>query len=165
MARKGDAPLKGIAEFQTLLKQRTWDKDVLLWLGSEKSLLGAIGSTNHIILDLLDLFDLDNLPVDDDETTGVLCTRLRERLKEIPKGPENRIVLIVKSIGLLARYSIGLKEFYDWFVGSYTIIVLLLEGLPEKANGWPEDVRCDAKRLFGYFAEPGMVKDVYEAHG
>ena len=164
MARKGDAPLRGITELQTLLKQRTWDKDVLLWLGSDKSLLSTLGSTNRVILDLLDLFDVDSLPVDDDETRRDLTERLRYRLKSIPKGPTDRTVLVVKSIGLLARYRIGMKEFYDWFVGSHTIVALVLEGLPGQTN-WPEEVRCDAKRLSSYFGESGMVKDVYAANG
>src|SRR6185437_8928691 len=164
MAQKGDAPLKGITDLQTLFKQRTWDKDVLLWLGSERSLLNVLGSTNRVILDLLDLFDLDSLPVDDDETHRDLSQRLRDRLRSIPKGPSNRTVLVVKSIGLLARYRIGIKEFYDWFVGSHTVVALVLEGLPEHTN-WPEEVRCDAKRLSEYFGEAGMVKDVYAAKG
>lgn len=155
--------MNGIAALQALLKQRTWDKEVFLWLGSEKSLLDALGSTNRVILDLLDVFDLDNLPVDEDDTKDVLRQGLRLRLKAIPKGPDNRTILVVKSIGLLARYQIGLKEFYDWFVGSHTVVALFLGILPEKAS-WPEEVHCDAKRLIDYFAEPGMVKDVYAAN-
>ena len=72
-------------------------------------------------------------------------------------------MLIVKSIGLLARYRVGLKEFYDWFVGSYTILVLLLDEVLEKSN-WPDEVRCDPKLLLGYFEEPGMVKEMYAAN-
>jgi hypothetical protein len=164
MAQQEDAHLKGITDLRTLLKQRTWDKDVLLWLGSEKSLLDALGPTNHVILDLLDLFVLDNLPVDDDETRHYLSERIRGRLKSIAKGPENRTVLVVKSIGLLARYKVGLKEFYDWFIGSYTVVALVLEDPPRQTN-WPEEVRFDGKRLFEYFAEAGMVKEIYSANG
>src|ERR1700674_2212915 len=155
MARKWDAAVKGITDLRVLLKQRTWDKGVGLWLGSEHSLLDAIGSTKYVSLDLLDLFDIDSLPADDDETHSDLCERLRNRLKAIPKGPDNRTVLVVKSIGLLARYRIGLKEFYDWFVGSYTVVVLVLDGIPAKTN-WPEEVHCDSKQLFNYFAEAAM---------
>jgi hypothetical protein len=154
--------LNGIAELRALLKQRTWDKEVFLWLGSEKSLLDTLGSTNQVILDLLDLFDVDKLP-DEDDTKDVLRQGLRHRLKAIPKGPDNRTVLVVKSIGLLARYQVGLKEFYDWFVGSHTLVALLLGGLPERTS-WPEEVHCDAKRLIVYFTESGMVKDVYAAN-
>lgn len=156
--------MKGITDLRALLKQRTWDKEVLLWLGSEKSLLDAFGSTKYVTLDLLDLFDLESLPVDDDETLNDLGERLRNRLKAIPKGPYNRTALVVKSIGLLARYRIGLKEFYDWFVGSHTVVVLVLDGMPAKTN-WPEEVHCDPKQLFNYFAETGMVKDIYAVNG
>ena len=70
---------------------------------------------------------------------------------------------IVKSIGLLVRYKVGLKEFYDWFIGSHTVVALVLEGLPENTD-WPEEVRCDPKHLFDYFAEAGMVSDIYGAN-
>jgi len=155
--------LKGISDLRALLKQRTWDKEVLLWVGSEKPLVDACGLTNHVILDLLDLFDLDSLPLDDDETHNALSERLRHKLKAIPKGSENRTVLIVKSIGLLVRYQVGLKEFYDWFIGSHTVVALVLDGLPENTH-WPEEVRCDRKHLFDYFAEGGMVSDIYGAN-
>ncbi len=156
--------MKGVADFKALVQQRTWDKDVLLWLGPEKLLLAALGANKYVTLDLLDLFHSDSLPLDDEATKDELQRQLRERLRTIPKGPDNRTVLVVKSIGLLARYETGLKEFYDWFVGSHTLVVLLMEDVPEKSN-WPDEVRCDAKRLVGYFADPGMVKEVYAAKG
>jgi hypothetical protein len=164
MAHKGDASVKGITDLHALLKQRTWDKEVILWLGSEKSLVDACHSTNHVILDLLDLFDPDDLPLDDDETHDALCEHLRQRLKAISKGPDNRTILIVKSIGLLTRYRLGLREFYDWFIGSHTVVALVLEALSESVS-WPEEVSCDSKYLLDYFAQTGMVKDVYAFNG
>ncbi len=154
--------MKGGNELRALLNHRTWDKEVLLWHGSEKSLLEALASTKHVTLNLLDLFDVNKLPIDDDETKDELRERLRQRLRAIPKGPGNRTVLVVKSIGLLTRYNVGLKEFYDWFIGSYTLVVLLLEGVVEGTE-WPDEVRYEAKRLYDYFAEPGMVKEIYAA--
>lgn len=153
--------MKKASELRAILTQRTWDKEVLVWLGSEKSLIEAMGATKCVSLDLLDLFDVDNLPIDDDETKDALKDRLRSHLKAMPKGPNNRTVLLVKSAGLLARYGVGLKEFYDWFVGSYAMVVLLLENTSGQID-WPDEVRYDAKRLLDYFAEPGMVKDVYK---
>jgi hypothetical protein len=144
-----------------LLKQRTWDKEVVLWVGPEKSLLEALGSSHRVILDLLDLFDPDSLPADDEATKDALSEHLRARLKAMPKGPSMRTVLVVKSIGLV-RYKVGLKDFYDWFVNSQTVVVLLLEGIPETTK-WPGEVVCDANRVFRYFAEPGMVKNTYDA--
>jgi len=156
--------LNGIKEFRDLLKQRTWDKEVLLWLGPDKHLLDALASTKHVTLDLLDLFDVNKLPIDENETRVELRNQLRQKLKAIPKGPDNRTVLVVKSIGLLARYKVGVKEFYDWFIGSHTLVVLVLESLG-KHGKWPEDVRCEAKCLLDYFADPTMVKQTYAAEG
>lgn len=155
--------MKGATDLKALVTQRTWDKEAILWLGPEKTLTSALGSTKHVVLDLLDLFEPDNLPQDDDSTKDVLCAELRQRLRSIPKGLDNRTVLVVKSIGLLARYRVGLKEFYDWFVGSHTILILLLDDAPEKSD-WPDEVRCDPNRLLGYFEEPGMVKEIYTAN-
>ncbi|HOC57134.1 MAG TPA: hypothetical protein PKI20_16065 [Verrucomicrobiota bacterium] len=152
--------MKGEADLKALVKQRTWDKEVLVWLGTEKSLIGALGSAKHVVLDLLDLFQPDSLPPDDDTTKDAIHGQLCQRLRAIPKGPDNRTVLVVKSIGLLARYKVGLKDFYDWFVGSHTVVALLLEGTVEKTD-WPDEVKCDTKRLLDYFNEPGMVKEVY----
>ncbi len=156
--------MKGIADFKTLVRQQTWDKDVLLWLGSEKLLVATLSPNKYVTLDVLDLFQPENLPIDDEATKDELHRELRERLRTIPKGPDCRTILVVKSIGLLARYETGLKEFYDWFVGSHTLVVLLMEDIPEPLK-WPDEIRCDAKRLVSYFAEPGMVTEVYVAKG
>ena len=156
--------MKNIADLKSLLQQRTWDKEVLLWLGPEKSLMATLGASKHVILDLLDLFPPGDLPPDDDATAQTLRLQLRHYLRALPNGPGHRPILVVKSIGLLARYRVGLNEFYDWFVGSHSLLVLLLEDVPEKIL-WPDEVRCDVKRLPGYFTEPGMVKEVYAATG
>jgi len=152
--------MKGEADLKALVKQRTWDKEVLIWLGTEKSLIAALSSAKHVVLDLLDLFKPDKLPPDEEATKDAIHDQLRARLRAIPKGPDNRTVLVVKSIGLLARYKVGLKDFYDWFVGSHTVVALLLEGTGEKTD-LPDEVKCDTKRLLDYFSEPGMVKEVY----
>lgn len=154
--------MKSAAQLQALVNQRAWDKEVLLWIGPEKSLIDTLGPVRFRVLDLLDLFDLNNLPGDADETREYLRDRLQEHLKAIPKGPDDRSVLIVRSIGLLARYNVGLKALYDWFIGSFALAILILDDVADKTE-WPEDVRCDTTRLVGYFAEPGMVKDVFSA--
>ena len=156
--------MKSAEHLQSLVRSRTWDKELLLWVGSEKSLQQVLGAVKFIVLDLLDLFDLNKLPVDDDETRGQLRDRLRDRLKAIPRGSDDRVILVVKSIGLLARYNVGLKAFYDWFIGSFTVAILVLDGGVEKVE-WPEEVRCDNNRLLGYFSEPGMVKEFFSTTG
>src|SRR2546428_593621 len=107
--------MKTVADLVALTRQRAWDKDLVLWIGSEKALMEAIGEIPHIVLDLLDLFDEDRLPMDDEETRAQLIGGLRRTLRAMDTSPERHPVLIVRSTGLLARYRAGVKEFYDWF--------------------------------------------------
>jgi hypothetical protein len=156
--------VKTAAEFAALLRQRTWDKDIVLWVGAEAMLIEILGQTPYVILDLLDLFDESNLPMDDDETKTILVAEIRERLRILPVGPANRLVLLVKSVGLLARYNVGTREFYEWFCGDFTIVVLLIDGVLENL-AWPEEVICDSDRLLTYFSEPHVVKHVFGTKG
>jgi hypothetical protein len=156
--------MRSAAEFSALLRQHTWDKDVVLWVGPENSLVGTLGQTPHVVLDLLDLFDENNLPMDDDETRSQLVEALRPKLRDMPTGPTNRRVLVVKSVGLLARYNIGTREFYEWFCSDFSMVVLLIDGVVEDSS-WPEEVICDADRLISYFKVPDVVKHVFSAKG
>ena len=152
--------MKTAADLAALTRQKTWDKDVVLWIGSEHALLHTLGQSSYTILDILDLFDEDCLPMDHEETQAHLRRSLRHRLQSLQAGAERRTVLIVKSIGILARYQAGVREFYEWFCGDFTMVVLLLDGLLE-ACLWPEEVTCDTDRLLKYFDTPGVVKQVF----
>jgi len=156
--------MKRLPELEKLVRQRTWDKDVVLWVGSEANLLDALGHIKIATLDLLDLFDETNLPMDDEETRSRLTRELRTKLKSIPTGPENRTALIVKSVGLLARYNVGTSEFYEWFCGDFAMVVLLLDDVSERIE-WPEEIACDGNRLLNYFREPDVVKHVFAGKG
>jgi hypothetical protein len=152
------------SELTKLVRQRTWDKDVVLWVATESALLEAVGPVKTATLDILDLFDETNLPMDDDETRSRLTGVLRSKLRAIPTGPGNRTVLIVKSVGLLARYNIGTSEFYKWFCGDFAMVVLLLDGVPDRVE-WPDEITCDGNRLLSYFREPDVVKHVFTGKG
>ena len=156
--------MKPAAQLHALIGSRTWDKELVMWIGSEKTLQQALGAAQCMILDLLDLFDMGNLPADDESTGDQLRDRLQEKLRAIQHGPDNRVILVVKSIGLLARYQVGLKAFYDWFIGDFTLVVLLLDVGTEKVD-WPEEVRCEGNLLVNYFSEPDMVKEVFSTDG
>jgi hypothetical protein len=156
--------MKTVGELGALLRQHTWDKDVVLWVGRDAVLVETLGQTRWLILDLLDLFDENNLPMHDDETQIHLASALRARLKAMPTGPADRSVLLVKSIGLLARYNVGTREFYEWFCGDFSMVVLVIDCLMENPV-WPEEVICDTDRLLGYFEEPHVVKSVFGAKG
>ena len=151
--------MKPPAELKSLVEQRTWEKEVVLWVGAESALLKLLGSVHYIPLDLLDLFDEDNLPMDDEETRQYMIAALGTRLQAIPTGPGSRVVLVVTSIGLLARYGVGLREFYDWFCGDFSMVILQLQRTLEETQ-WPDEVSCDSDRLLGYFQEP-LVKQVF----
>ncbi len=156
--------MKTAADLAALTRQKTWDKDVALWVGSEHALLHTLGQTSYAVLDLLDLFDEDCLPMDHEETQAHLRRSLRHRLQSLQVGAEKRTVLMVKSIGLLARYHAGVREFYEWFCGDFTMVVLLLDGLLEE-HLWPEEVTCDTDSLLTYFDTPGVVKQVFGEKG
>ena len=122
--------MKTAADLAALTRQKTWDKDVVLWVGSENALLHTLSQTPYAVLDLLDLFDEECLPLDNEETQAHLRRDLRRQLQSLQVGSERRTVLIVKSIGLLARYHAGVREFYEWFCGDFAMVVLILTTTP-----------------------------------
>jgi hypothetical protein len=150
--------MNAIEQVKALVPQGSWDKEIILWVGPEIDLLGAINGAQIEALDLLDLFNPSRLPIDDDDTRDVLTRTLRAKLQSIPRGPE-QLVLVVKSVGLLARYSVGLKELYDWFIGSFTMVILVLESTSTGID-WPEDVQCETGRIQHYFTTLGSVKQI-----
>lgn len=90
--------MKTAADLAALFRQRTWDKDVVLWVGSEKALIEALSGVSHSVFDLLDLFDEGHLPMDDEETRAQLINGLRRTLRTIETSPERRTVLVVRSM-------------------------------------------------------------------
>ena len=144
------------------LGQRTWDKELVLWVGSEAKLLPVLTGVHVDRLDLLDLFDGPPEQVDDDEIRQHLSRSLRKWLRSLPRISGKRTVLVVRSAALLARYHVGVREFYDWFCDDFSMVILLVEGVCAGAE-WPEEVQCDSKRILDYFSEAGMVKRQFAA--
>jgi hypothetical protein len=156
--------MKPAQDLAALVQQRTWDKDLVLWLGSEDSLHKALSKARVEVFDLLDLFNPDHLPMDEEETRDEMLHGLRQKLQAIQVGPARRTVLLVKSIGLLAKYDAGVKEFYEWFCSDFGMVVLALDGVIEDLK-WPDEVVCDSNRLIKYFTESERVKEVYGEEG
>ncbi|MCX5676475.1 MAG: hypothetical protein NTX87_15855 [Planctomycetota bacterium] len=156
--------MRTAVELTALVQQRHWDKDLVLWIGPEAGLLAALGNVSYVVLDLLDLFDENSTPPDGEEVRLHLSRAIRARLRAMSPNASSRIVLVVKSIGLLARYGVGVKDFYEWFCGDHAMVVLTLDGKLEKTS-WPDEVVCDADRLLAYFKEPEMVKYVFGVKG
>lgn len=157
--------MKAGADFKTLASQRTWDKDVAVWVGPESSLTAALpGGSNVavIALDLLDLFDEAALPDSEDDVVHFLRRGLREKLISLAPPTGERRILIVKSAGLLARYNLGLKEFFDWFCGDRGLVVLLIEATPEKVE-LPSEIECHPRAIVDYFDRPDLAKHCFTA--
>jgi hypothetical protein len=152
--------MKPPAELARLVQQKTWDKDLVLWVGSENRLRELLGGTPTVELDLLDLFDPERLPMDDEETRAELQRNLRQRLQALSVSPGNRAVLLVRSIGLLARYQVGVGDFYQWFCNDFAMVVLVLNRLPAEPVG-SDEVVCAPDRLAQHFRAPEVVKQVY----
>lgn len=142
-------------ELSKIVQQRTWDKELLLWLGSESSLQSALASVHVEVVDLLDLFDYGSIPIDDDEIRRHLSRTLQHRLKTIQRTPGERTALIIRSAGILARYRVGVQDFYNWFCNDFSMVILLVEGRCIDKT-WPDYIECNTDRLIEYFN--GMVK-------
>lgn len=140
-----------------VIRQRTWDKELVLWVGSESKLPPLLASLHVETLDLLDLFEPDGLSVDDGDIRRYLSKALRQRLRSISRVTGKRTALIVRSAGLLARYRVGVQDFYDWFCDDFAMAILHIEGGCGKSE-WPDEVECAPDRLVDYFRESGMIK-------
>ncbi len=149
-------------ELTNLLRQRTWDRELILWFGAESKLLPFLTNVQVEILELLDTFDPAVLPVDEDDVRRHLSQSLRKCLQSIPRKANKRTALIVRSAGLLARYRVGVQDFYNWFCDDFSMVILLIEGRCNERD-WPDEVECASDRLVEYFTKSDLVKRLIEA--
>ena len=149
-------------ELAEIVRQRAWDKELILWFGPESTLRPFLASIHVETLDLLDLIESASISVDDDELRRQLTQSLRQRLKSVPREAAKRTALIVRSAGLLARYRVGVQDFYDWFCDDFAMAILLIEGRCNE-NEWPDEVVCVPDKLVEYFKDFGMIKRLIEA--
>ena len=138
-------------ELSQLLRPRTWDKELNLWVGPERQLRPLLDGLKVETLDLLDVID-DDWPVEDDDIRRPFAQAIRQRLKAIPRERGQRLVLIVLSAGLLARYKVGVGEFYEWFCNDFSMVILVIEA-GGSDTPWPEEVECHPSRLVDYFSD------------
>jgi hypothetical protein len=138
---------------------------VAVWLGPASSLTAALpvgSNVAGIVLDILDLFDEGALPDSEDDVVYFLRRALREKLVSLAPPTGERRILIVKSAGILARYNLGLKEFFDWFCGDRGLVVLLIEATPEKVE-LPSEIECHPRVIVDYFDRPDLAKHCFSA--
>ena len=149
-------------ELTNLLRQRTWDRELILWFGPEVKLRPFLTSVQVETLDLLDTFDPAALPVDDEEVRQHLSRSLPKCLQSIPRTAGKRTALIVRSAGLLARYRVGVQDFYNWFCDDFAMVILLVEGRCSESE-WPDEVDCASDGLVEYFTKSDLIKRLIEA--
>ena len=144
-------------ELSQLVSQRTWDKELNLWVGPDTELRSRFQGVRIETLDLLDLIGGD-VPIDDDDIRGYLAQAIRQHLRAFPRQRGQRVVLIVLSAGLLARYGVGVREFYDWFCDDFSMVFLVVEARGPDIP-WPEEVECRPNQIIDYFSETsGLIK-------
>lgn len=140
-----------------LVGQRTWDKELNLWIGPERQLREQLEGLRVETLDLLDLIEVD-MSTDDDDVRLHLARAIRQHVKAIPRERGQHVVLIVLSAGLLARFRVGVREFYEWFCDDFSMVFLVVEGRCTDVE-WPDEVECHPNQLIDYFSETsGLIK-------
>ena len=149
-------------DLSKVLSQQTWDKELILWLGPESKLLSSLTNVQVKTIDLLDMFDSVEKVGEDNEVRKHLSRSLRQHLKSIPRTTGKRIALIVRSAGLLARYRVGVQDFYDWFCNDFALAILLIEGTCIGTE-WPDEVECSPDELVDYFKDSGIVQRFMQA--
>lgn len=138
-------------ELSQLMGQRTWDKELNLWVGPERELRALLEGVKLETLDLLDLI-VGDFPADDDDMRKYLAHAIRQHVKSISRVRGQRMVLIVLSAGLLARYGVGVREFYDWFCDDFSMVFLVVEGRCSDLH-CPDEIECRPNQLIDYFSE------------
>ncbi len=174
--------MQTIEELGQLLEQRTWDKELVVWFGPESKLVPALTGVQVETLDLLDLFTTwpglsetgvgvsESRPhvcpasqlTDDDDIRQYLTRSLRKWLQSLDRTNGKRTALLVHSAALLARYRVGVHDFYEWFCDDFSMVILLVER-PAAEEQWPEEVDCNPNRMVEYFSENDMTKRQFEA--
>jgi len=159
--------MKSLADLRKLIAQKTWDKDVVLWVGPLPPLRALLASLGQPVtpseIDLLDLLSEQSIPDSDEDIGLAIKARLRSDLQTLRSSGTSRRVLIVKSAALLTRYSVGLKEFFDWFVGDHAMVVLVLDGVPSAPKSLPAEIELRPDWLLRSLLRPDLAKHVFSA--
>lgn len=152
--------MKTSSELRALAERRAWNKEIVLWLGSIDSLLSTIpvGSADTRQLDLLDLVCHEDVP--DEEARSQFGRALDSQLKSLSPLPGERRILIVTSTSLLAHFNIGLAGFFNWFCTDRSMVILHLDGKPEKLS-IPAEFEFHAHKLLNYLVQPNHAKAIY----
>jgi hypothetical protein len=106
--------MNATAELPQLVSQRTWDKELNLWVGPTQELCALLEGVKLETLDLLDLI-LDDVPADDDDIRRYLAQAIRQHVRAISRERGQRMVLIVRSAGCWPGMALGSASFTSGF--------------------------------------------------
>lgn len=149
-----------VVQFKAILERPTWSKDVVVWVGDRESLDHVLGGIKQLELDVLEMMPEDEaLPTGKEDRAELLDRELDKRLQAMKPQGNDRVVLRVRNVAVVAKYGIGLQRFYEWFGGSHTLAVLEIDRLrpvtlPDSVVGV---VKLDTNWLVGYF-RPMLAK-------
>jgi hypothetical protein len=152
--------MKSASDLRALVERRAWDKEIVVWLGSIDSLLSAIptASVETKQLDLLDLVSDQDVP--EEEARAQFRRALDSQLRILKPPPGQRRILIVTSTSLLAHFNTGLAGFFNWFCTDRSMVILHLDGKPEKLS-LPAEFEFRADALLDYLVQPHHAKGIY----
>jgi len=152
--------MKSSSELRAIIERRAWDKEIVVWLGPTDTLLSAIpaGAADTKQLDLLDLVSDEDAP--DEEARAQFRRALDSQLKSLKPLPGERRILIVTSTSLLAHFNTGLAGFFDWFCTDRSMVILHMDGKPEKLS-LPAEFEFRANALLDYLVQPDHAKAIY----
>ena len=140
------------SDLTRLVHAAFWSKDIVLWIGSDAELEKVVQGVNVAYLDVLDLTD-GEFPLEDTERSRVISTRLQKRLEELDVSTSEKLVLIVRNVGILSRHMISLNPFFELFGGVRRMAILSLRG--ESINlgvsqALSEQIVCEPDTIANY---------------
>jgi len=158
--------MKFASNFSALASQRNWNKDIAVWIGSPEALRQQLpagaSAPDAIELDLLDLFAENSLPDSDEDAAQFLRDTLRQRLPSLRPAAGKRCVLLVKSVALLLHYNLGLGDFFACFCTDHSMVVLLLDGVPEDLH-LPAEFDFNPRSIHDFLAQPDLARNIFRA--
>lgn len=159
--------MKSPDDLRKLLAQKTWDKDIALWIGPVQPMRALVAGAGQPIavseLDILDLLSEQSLPDSDCEIGANIKIALRADLQKKRTPNAGRRLLIVRSAALLTRYAVGLKEFFDWYLGDHAMVILILDGIPAQPRQIPAEIELRTDLLLQSFTSSDLAKNVFKA--
>lgn len=140
--------LKSIAD---KLKDRPFPgKRVFLWIGSIDRLRNILPSDIVKTIRISEILPL--LESNDKKLQRMIKRSIDSMLQQIRYELKGQQILLVEDAVLLARYSLEITGFFDWYVGDRTMVIFSipdLDGAEKVANEY--NIKFNRNALLDYF--------------